>query len=251
MLGQLAKRLEGGIECDYSGNTTLTIKPDPDIAGIGTITALSDLQLFTGLSLLICGYAIVGNDMLGYHWLMITRLAWFSTITHLAALSSWHRRLYQSVSKRTLRLVLMGCLAVMLMAAIMVTADERFDPQYYAVCYMRLPRPGFNIADPDVVCSCILIASNIVIRLFKLYSITTKQRFKTIRYGIVQLIRRALSKFCLWLHQHSLQVNLFALMAFLQPLMALLMYLKMVTYIFSSTVFEVSSCLPSQLNVEA
>ncbi|KAK8071558.1 hypothetical protein PG996_004906 [Apiospora saccharicola] len=203
--------------------------PATEAGFLQTITALSDLQLFTGLSLLICGYAIVGNGMMGYHWLMITRLAWFSTITHLAALSSWHRRLYQRVSKRTLRLVLMGCLAVMFMAAIMVTADERFDPQYYAVCYMRVPRPGFNIADPDVVSSCVLIASNIMIRLFKLYSITTEQRFKTIRYGIVQLIRRAVSKFCLWLHPHSLQVNLFGLMAFLQPLMALLMYLEIVT----------------------
>ncbi|KAK8000777.1 hypothetical protein PG990_013377 [Apiospora arundinis] len=65
--------------------------PAAEAALIHTISALSDLQLFTGLSLLICGFSIASDGMLGYHWNMITRLAWFSTIAHLAAMSTWSR----------------------------------------------------------------------------------------------------------------------------------------------------------------
>ncbi|KAK8043302.1 hypothetical protein PG993_005732 [Apiospora rasikravindrae] len=146
-----AERSNGNARCDYENGVTQNIEPDPDIAGIGIITALSDLQLFTGLSLLICGFSIAQDGMLGYHWKIITRLAWFSTITHLAALSIWHRQPHKPTLKRVLRLILMSCLAIMLLAALMVTADSGFRDDYYAVCYMRVPRPHFNVANPDTI----------------------------------------------------------------------------------------------------
>lgn len=147
--------------------------------------------------------------MSGYHWIMITRLAWFSTLIHLAALSIWPRPVQHISIKRVLRLILMSFLAIMLMAAIMVTADTGFRNHHYAVCYMRVPRPGFNLGDPNVVASGILLISNIVIRLCKIYCITSKSAFTAAKTQILFFIRQTLAWFCICLQNVSLRANLF------------------------------------------
>ncbi|KAK7962928.1 uncharacterized protein PG986_003753 [Apiospora aurea] len=152
--------------------------PATEAGLVKIMTALSDLQLFTGPSLLIC-FSIAQDGMLGYHWKTITRLSWFSTITHLAALSIWHRQPHNLTFKQVLRLILMTCLAIMLLAALMVTADSGFRDDYYAVCYMRVPRPRFNIANPDVIFSRILLSSNFVIQCSRPYSLTATSPFQS------------------------------------------------------------------------
>ncbi|KAK8074461.1 hypothetical protein PG997_009124 [Apiospora hydei] len=213
--------------------------PDTEAGLVKIITALSDLQLFTGLSLLICGFSIAQDGMLGYHWKIITRLAWFSTITHLAALSIWHRHPQKLTFKRMLRLILMSCLAIMLVAALMVTADSGFRDDYYAVCYMRVPRPHFNTANPDVIFSCILLSSNFVIQFSRPYSLTATSPFQSAKTWLLLVIRQLLSRFCLKLQRLSLRAALFGFMAILQPLVASMIYLEMVMHIITSTAFEI------------
>ncbi|KAK8132162.1 hypothetical protein PG999_000335 [Apiospora kogelbergensis] len=203
------------------------------------ITALSDVQLFTGLSLVIGGFSTAQNGMLGYHWKMITRLAWFSTLTHLAALSTWNRSLHHISVKQVLRLILMSCLAIMLVTAIMVTADTGFDDDYYAVCYMRVPRTIFNIANPDALSSAILIVSNILIRLCKMRRITPKSTFTMAKTRVILLVRQLLAWFCIHLQKASLRVNLFVILVFLQPLVGFMMYLEITMHLISSTAFEI------------
>ncbi|KAK8008086.1 hypothetical protein PG991_010637 [Apiospora marii] len=144
------------------------IKPAIKAGVLQTITAFGDMQLFTGLSMLISGFARAPDKMSGYHWKIITRLAWFSTITHLAALSSWHHQPHRNTRKQIVRLILMSCVAIMLVVALMVTADDIFRNDYYAYCFMQVPRPNFDYVDVDPIFSCILLSSNIGVRIFKL-----------------------------------------------------------------------------------
>lgn len=171
----------------------------------------------------------------------ICRLAWFSTITHLAALSSWHRQLQKNTMKRILRLVLMSCLAVMLVAALMVTADTDFNQYSLAVCYMRVPRPRFNIANPDAIFSCVLLGSNIFIQIFKIYNLTAKPPFQKAKIWVLRLVRRMLSWFSLRLQSLPLGANVFVFMLIPQPFIASMVYFQVLMFTISSATFEVSS----------
>ncbi|KAM7183811.1 hypothetical protein V8F33_013348, partial [Rhypophila sp. PSN 637] len=69
------------------------------------VLALSDAQIVTGLGILISGYCSASRGMSGYNWKMLVRVAWFSTITHLAALSCLRTYLHRNKLKRAIRLI--------------------------------------------------------------------------------------------------------------------------------------------------
>lgn len=50
------------------------------------VMAMSDQQLVTGLAIVISGYARLQCGISFYHWKLITMLAWFSSVVHLATL---------------------------------------------------------------------------------------------------------------------------------------------------------------------
>ncbi|KAK3331552.1 hypothetical protein B0H66DRAFT_614152 [Apodospora peruviana] len=120
---------------------------------------LSDLLIVSGIFILVSGYYAGTRGLSGYHWKMMVRVAWFSTITHLAALSCLRTHLYQNQVKRFLRLILIGILAVMVITVTMATADVNFSDARPAICFLRLPRHLSNLENLDVpfVASLILV----------------------------------------------------------------------------------------------
>src|SRR4051812_33352934 len=99
---------------------------------------ISDLQTISGISIIASGYATLFQPMSVYHWTIILRFAWFSTITHLAALTCLRTYLFQHPAKRVVRVFLMACLALMLLIAMAFTGRLDLHPEQHAVCYFRL-----------------------------------------------------------------------------------------------------------------
>ncbi|KAF6826262.1 hypothetical protein CMUS01_09504 [Colletotrichum musicola] len=48
---------------------------------------MSDIQIITGLAILISAFHGLERSLSGYHWQIIIYTAWFSAVTHLAALT--------------------------------------------------------------------------------------------------------------------------------------------------------------------
>ena len=81
------------------------------------ILLYSDTQIITGFGILICGYSQLSSGLLVYHWSIITNLAWFSSLTHLATLTSLRGYFRRRVIMAIYRVVLMGLMMVLLIVA--------------------------------------------------------------------------------------------------------------------------------------
>ena len=84
---------------------------------------MSDLQIITGLSILISGFALLRCGLQTYHWQILVYLAWFSSLTHLSCLTLLRNYLYNHPTERLWRLLGMGLIVVMLVGAILPTAS--------------------------------------------------------------------------------------------------------------------------------
>ncbi|KAH8679301.1 hypothetical protein BGZ61DRAFT_481353 [Ilyonectria robusta] len=82
-----------------------------------SILSMCDIQILTGLGILISGYADLCNGISSYHFQLIGQLAWFSNVTHIASLTVLRRYLHRRRVEKWTRLVLMFILSTMLIAA--------------------------------------------------------------------------------------------------------------------------------------
>jgi len=86
---------------------------------------MSDLQTFTGIAILVSGFLSLqcGSDadapppISAYHWDKLVELAWFSTLTHLAALSVLRSHFIPHRRTRLVRFLLSFVLLVLLLTA--------------------------------------------------------------------------------------------------------------------------------------
>ncbi|CAG8179328.1 unnamed protein product [Penicillium nalgiovense] len=85
------------------------------------ILAMSDLQIVTGLSILISGYTQLPQGLSSFHWMVIVDLAWFSSLTHLACLTLLRNHLYNHSIQRIWRLFCMAALVILLTVALSFT----------------------------------------------------------------------------------------------------------------------------------
>ena len=53
-----------------------------------SVLMFSDTQVITGMAILLCGYTQLATGLSSYHWEVVVGLAWFSSLTHLATLTS-------------------------------------------------------------------------------------------------------------------------------------------------------------------
>lgn len=79
-----------------------------------SVLMLSDTQVFTGLAILICGYTQLTKGLDAYHWETVVDLAWFSSLSHLATLSSLRNYFRSRRIMACCRAGLMGVVLVML-----------------------------------------------------------------------------------------------------------------------------------------
>jgi hypothetical protein len=97
-----------------------------------SIIALADAQLVTGFALFISGYYSLKCGLSVYHWQIIVWLAWFSCLTHLAAMTSLRTYLYVHRTERSVRLFLTTALLGLLIVSILPTGHfELTSPEDY------------------------------------------------------------------------------------------------------------------------
>ncbi|PKY00455.1 hypothetical protein P168DRAFT_275695 [Aspergillus campestris IBT 28561] len=169
------------------------------------ILSMSDLQILTGLSILISGFVQLSKGLSAYHWMVIVDLAWFSSLTHLACLTLLRNFLYHRPVQRAARLFLMGVLAILLVVGLSFTGSYTWlsfydepplsdpvvysnSPDYTRVMALAYPalcqltsnpadHPGHNLSGEynlsweysSMLFSIILIVLGFLGRIFKLY----------------------------------------------------------------------------------
>ncbi|KAJ5924839.1 hypothetical protein N7466_009026, partial [Penicillium verhagenii] len=147
---------------------------------INSILAMSDLQIVTGLSILISGFAQFPSGLTVYYWQAIVDLAWFSSLTHLSCLTILRGYLYHHASEREWRLFSMGLLATLLVVGLVFTGNYSWAFQFienhesvptiteYAICYLHVIS-STDKAFISMVASVFLIILSFASRIVKLH----------------------------------------------------------------------------------
>ena len=117
------------------------------------VLAFSDLQVVTGISILISGYVQIRCGLAAYHWQLVVDQAWFSAITHLTTLTCLRSYFRTRPTPRLLRLIGMSVTTVMLAIALGSTgywnnSTSELQLGYPAQCFFHPDRPlhdqGYN-----------------------------------------------------------------------------------------------------------
>lgn len=88
---------------------------------------MSDQQLITGLAIIISGYSQIRCGLSLYHWSMVTNLAWFSSMTHIASLPFLQSYLRKHNFLWYTRILLIFGLATMLAVGLLLSGQKRVD----------------------------------------------------------------------------------------------------------------------------
>ncbi|OTA64235.1 hypothetical protein K449DRAFT_464141 [Hypoxylon sp. EC38] len=114
-----------------------------------------DVQVITGIGVLISGFISLSCGLSAYHWQMIVSLGWFSSVTHLAGLTILRNHLRAHSWKRNIRFGLMFILLVGLIVSLVPTG-------YFT---WKNPDPNVNsvssMVDPAVCYFDVRIANHI------------------------------------------------------------------------------------------
>ncbi|KAJ5952101.1 uncharacterized protein N7479_010514 [Penicillium vulpinum] len=181
-------------------------------AFIKCILEMSDIQIITGLSILISGYVQLHQGISSFHWIVIVDLAWFSSLTHLACLTLLRNYLYNHSLQRTWRLVSMAVLVIFLTIALSFTGDYYWtsfkilpDTTYFvrndmidpAMCHLSFS-PSSMMAYCGMIISILLIILGFVTRIIKLYKTISIDGWGKARARISMQARHLLSFAFTW-----------------------------------------------------
>ncbi|CAI7669265.1 unnamed protein product [Penicillium viridicatum] len=173
---------------------------------IECILAMSDLQIVTGLSILISGYAQLHQGISSYHWMVIVSLAWFSSLTHLACLTLLRTYLYNHSLQRIWRLFCMAALVILLTIALSFTGeyswsslpggaipseDVAWSILRHAMCHSRYG-VGSTTGYFAMVLSILLVIFGFMTRIIKLHKIISVGIWGKARVRLSMQARRLL-----------------------------------------------------------
>lgn len=141
---------------------------------------MSDLQILTGISILVSGYVQLNCGISAFHWQIIVSLAWFSSITHLCSLTFLRNYLYNRPAERLWRLIAMCIMLSMLLVAMVPTGGYNWlkvdkddysspAPRDYAICYFRPSENDDDFTFSTMVISTILLALGFIYRVVRLH----------------------------------------------------------------------------------
>ncbi|KAE8381667.1 hypothetical protein BDV26DRAFT_72326 [Aspergillus bertholletiae] len=135
------------------------------------LLCMSDLQIVTGLSILISGYASL-SEVAIYHWNVFVYLAWFSSLTQFCSITFLRNYLYNHSGQRLWRMMSMVIIVVMLGVAIYPTGSfERISssPGTPAQCYFGKKSDKDSFAFQAMVISIFSICLACVAHIVRLY----------------------------------------------------------------------------------
>lgn len=107
---------------------------------------MCDIQILTGLGILLGGYIKLSCYVSAYHWQLVVYLAWLSNLTHIACLTVLRGYLHHHQRERNTRFVCMTVLWLGLFPAMVPTIFFNWgrneptaaDPASNAICFLDL-----------------------------------------------------------------------------------------------------------------
>lgn len=142
---------------------------------------MSDQLLVTGLAFIISGYFQIQYGLSIYHWQLITKLVWFSSITHIATLMCLEQYFQKHQYIWYARLILMTGLAVMLAVGIASTGDSRFIrsdgyiAQAPALCLFDIHDYSFSWQEScTMLISEIMLIGGLIVRVVQMFPASKK-----------------------------------------------------------------------------
>ncbi|PWY93948.1 hypothetical protein BO94DRAFT_315290 [Aspergillus sclerotioniger CBS 115572] len=208
---------------------------------------MSDLQIATGIAILISGYAQLRCGISCYHWQFMGRLAWFSCLTHLSCLTLLRNYLHNHPSERHWRLVLMFALVVMLIVAIFPSGNYEWiwgypvfhpSPSDHAICYF-LQRPSIKTTAGISMSIYILTTGfGFLFRIVKLHKILSVYMVRRPRKSLSKWGRKGLWKIFMWRTAPNLSKRLLGNLLYL-PLLSVFLVARVALDHWSSMYFEI------------
>lgn len=133
----------------------------------------ADIQIFTGLAVMISGYIALSCGLQSYHWQLVVYLVWLASLTHLAALSFLRNHLANHPGKLVWRVTAMFLMMMLLEVAAGLTGYFSWDkgiskPSDLAVCYFGKRMDTNSVAFESMLKTIILLAYSFFIRLAKM-----------------------------------------------------------------------------------
>ncbi len=236
---------------------------------------MSDLQILTGLSILISGYAQLDRGLSFYHWHLMVYLAWFCSLTHLSCLTFLRNHLYNHPGERIWRLIGMGTLVILLIVALLPTGNyNSTDPADYAICSFlhlapksknrtidyrnRIYNLGGELDYAAMIISVLLVGFGFLSRVVRLH--------RSLAVGIIAAGRTYISERSLTFLRNLyrkckevpdppprgqergsvsslLRKSSLRILCFYRPLLAIYLTIRVIADLWSSLILEVSTAL--------
>lgn len=219
---------------------------------------MSDLQLVTGIAILISGYTQLKCGLSCYHWKVIGRLAWFSSLTHLSCLTLLRNYLYNNPAERQWRLFLMSILIIMLITAMVPTGNYRWleigytygsaEPDIalsdYAICSFSKPLQTSTVTFLALIILLLLIGLGFATRIVKLHRSLAISLVSRVRRNLSKGARKYLWTLYAWRESHTSSMRRVGKIFYI-PALSIFLTLRVVLDNWSSMFFEVYTVHPS------
>jgi hypothetical protein len=217
---------------------------------------MSDLQIVTGISILVSGYAQLTCGLSAYHWQVVVYLAWFSSLTHLSCLSVLRSYLYKRPGQRLWRWIAMAVIIVMLVTAIVPTGNFNWfgdatdlqqlqpPPSSYAICFYGLSVPTSSEAYPSMVISTLLLVLGFLNRVVRLHKRLSIDLALYLRSCLSDFVRKHLRRIYAWCDVQTTPRSLSRLLVY-RPLLTIFLVFRVSLDLWSSMFLEV--CAVSHL----
>ena len=131
----------------------------------------ADIQIFSGIAILISGFSSLRSGLSSYHWQLIVQLAWFASITHLSALSFLRHYLHNHKKERIWRITLMLVLLILLCVAVEPTGHfewHRWGAGTPAKCSFQKRMDTSTTAFQSMIITIALLIYGYLIRIAKM-----------------------------------------------------------------------------------
>ena len=216
---------------------------------------MSDLQIVTGLSILISGFTQLSCGLSAYHWQIVVYLAWFSSLTHLCCLTFLRNYLYNHPGQRLWRLASMFIIIIMLVVALFPTGYFNWNgdfyatptpPSSYAICFYGRKPPRSSASSGSIVpnsyismiISSLLLLLCFLTRVIRLHERLSIDFVQRLRAYLSATARRGLR----WIYgkcrvHHETRILLRFLIY--RPLLAGFLMLRVLLDVYSSMFMEV------------
>jgi hypothetical protein len=220
---------------------------------IQSVLSMSDLQILTGLSILISGFIQMRCGISRYHWNILVYLAWFSSLTPFGCLSFLRYYLSNHPGERTWRLAAMASIVIMLMVALVPTGSGEtiLRDGSAIICAFQYPsrRVSQDASFVNMVLSIVLLAIGLFLRVFKLSRRLTTNITNRIRNPFGQAATRFLFKVHAWSKAHEPSLRELRLLLAYRPLLATFLISRLVMDLYLSMLGEVRKHAPSHLSL--